>query len=344
MSQRNGCLFIVLCLWSVVLLKISFFPQLQHYFPDNFRYSISNCGEVVYPQSTIETIVITPAGGDILEKTQNFLRLQNQALKAFLPRHIHIIVDDMPQSNITFSSLRTICEETKSICVPSYRVLGKSKLSDNNLDAFSSSEALHSGLRFFDSVTPIIKARYLLILDLDMILLRPLNITEELSRVGNPAIIGINCPVKWESPEFNTSYSLWNGFGIYQLNRIPPHMFAEINFDPIRGVGDSGASSLHYLHKNPEVSNSIFWTSQKDWKWCLSQPPSLCLRQFFVDHRRITVEEDNRGPTCMLDGSIFHYLSGTNWNRRSASWHFRRLAHLQEFFLNVTHVPPLCNP
>jgi hypothetical protein len=271
-----------------------------------------------------ETVVIVCAGGDNLEKSRKWMKLQTQALDAFLPRYTRIVVDDMLTSNATFMSLASVCNETRSICTPS-RHLRSQKLPYSYLGSMRAASALNDGLRFFHSHPLRNETKYLLILDLDMLPFRCINMSD-IFRYPAPPVFGVRTKIFWPT-KYNITYSLWMGLSAWDISRIPNNTFQEIDFLPIHGVGDAGAATIHFLSNHPELK----------YKFVPGSSP-FCHSSFLKEQFRIVweYEPENRHPGILWDCRIFHSLSGSNWNKLPIEWHMRRLAHIESYLTNLT--------
>ena len=225
----------------------------------------------------IDTVVLTTAGGENWKLLSTLLRLQARgnairfsafvsfishssslfallALDAFIPNYVRIVAIDMmapTTTNQTFLNFLPACYDTHSICVQSHKpppedIPPQNKGFDASVPTSQRGCAtFNGGMRWFHNSPLRHTAKYLIIIDIDMIPFAPVHPEEDFPPDG-PAII--SCPIEgyWPTPA-NRTFGIWSAFSMYNLNKIPERTFAELNFMPIHGVGDAGVASIWWV-------------------------------------------------------------------------------------------------
>ncbi len=165
----------------------------------------------------------------------------------------------------------------------------------------------------------------LVLVDSDLFLVREFNFHDALK---NHDIVGLQQGVGY----------LWIGLVMLNMKVLPNKETLSFNCGRVNGKPvDAGGHSYHYIHDNPTVR--VHYISQ-------FYPPNFNTHEFtreFLMHYKFDAKAIDflmANPSnieFLYDGTFFHYRGGTNWDRKSADFHDRKMALVNNYVDALLH-------
>lgn len=177
------------------------------------------------------------------------------------------------------------------------------------------------------------------VIDADLFLVKPFSFKKYLDGFQ---LAGV--PQSRKSENFRADY-LWIGIAFLDMRTLVDKEEINFNCGEVHGIPvDAGGYTHHYLEKHPQVALRLFGPSQSENLVCAACKghEGVCthntqmLQESGYDPFQIAfLQEANQGVEFFINGTFFHYRSGSNWNRKSQEYHDKKTESFNRYIYKI---------
>jgi len=164
------------------------------------------------------------------------------------------------------------------------------------------------------------------ILDSDMFLVKPFSIEDYLSGYE---IGGV--PQSYSKNGISIEY-LWIGIAFLDMGKLPDKEKINFNCGRIKGVPvDAGGHTYDYLQSHPELNIRLFYA-----RYFGNVSFDFKTDDLGLEDREIALLQSGMvNVEFFLNGTFFHYRSGTNWDYQTSAYHENKTRIFNEYIQNI---------
>ncbi|MBP9842005.1 MAG: hypothetical protein KBC64_06235 [Simkaniaceae bacterium] len=259
----------------------------------------------------------------------DFIELQDQTLKKFLKDDYEFVVfNDSPQPHMRQAIMDT-CQRLGIQCINiPQSIHTKPYLKRLPGDNFQTPSVRNSNVvQYALDTMGFAHEGIVAILDSDMFLVKEFSIKQFLEGYE---IGGV--PQAYENRGIRIPY-IWIGIAFLDMSKLPDRQSINFNCGKIQGVPvDAGGYTYYYLSQHPEIQVRYFpsfHSSNFSCPECLKRRENYpcphnrnLLREIGLSERQIDfVHSGLENVEFFIEGTFFHYRSGTNWDKKTQAFH-----------------------
>lgn len=273
----------------------------------------------------------------------DFIEIQHKTFKHFLKDDYRLVIfNDASEQNMV-NQINDTCSKLGIECIRiEQEIHTRPYLPREPNDRLHSPNIRHANVVQYSFDTLAFDHQgIVLLLDSDMFLIRPLNITELMK----------DCDIRAVMRGAEKIDYIWPGFSIFNMNKLPNKKTLNFNFGLIDGKRvDSGGYTYFYLKDNPSVKIKIvdeLWSYQL---FCqdrfvpahvlnIDTPYDQQIKQLlllgFNDKEIKFLQKKPDTIEFLLDKHFLHYRCGTNYDKQSEMYNVKKMHLINEFLLDI---------